>query len=165
MNDTISEQDGELSPGGKTKYKHQNSPRKNKLRLPDLHHRYKKHLDHKNTMFKQHMNEVTGVVPVLRSISNISKNNINFNRSMITKGKSKRVNHRAKAPKSINVSMSPKNTKNCTFSHPASRSPVWDRLSRPRFISPPMSTQQSVETLEHIMNLPEIKNMYALLAS
>lgn len=119
--------------------------------------------EHIRLKFKQHINNVHGVVSVLSAISSSVKNKIDMNKSMFT-----RTTHQ-KSVSSIrenNVnktsehcpSVSPRNERHKAIILDKSISPNWDRLSKPRYVSPLISINRSLNEHRTENVLPTIKN-------
>ena len=154
MSDIISENDGELSPASNRKRRIQ-SPKRNKLKLPDLKLKVvNKHKKMQN-VFKKHVSSVHGVVTVLNAISSSTKRKLNMNRSLIMRSKNEN------SVDSLNPSGSEFHTRLASISPNAGRnnqqvSPAWDRLSKPRFVSPTLNPIRSEADCPKSGELPSI---------
>lgn len=159
--DTISEKDGELSPLSRSKLKRQNSPKKNKFRLPELRLQMRPNARVQALQFKKHVNDVTGVVSVLGTICSSTKNKFNLTKPLLFKEKPRHVSR----PKEITYSKDEntwikggnKDLKEKYEQVNHSLITSFDRLAKPRFISPKMNANMSMGDYE-LSKLPSLRH-------
>lgn len=136
--DVISEnEDGDYSSVGKMKSRKHNSPKRNKLKLPNLKLKLKKG-PHKNKLFKKFAADVTGVVSIIDTISKSKKMKFNMNQSLIMKSRDRDYSMNKEIEKSqrsdfLIEQSPPPIVRNFRYKSSSSN---WDRLSKPRYVYP-----------------------------